>query len=80
MKKNTVTELEHARATFLLAHVNRYAFLVARQATKPRARPVNIQFPPHAKRVSATWRFDLDNFSTEMATYIVAKFDPSELT
>jgi hypothetical protein len=61
-------EVEYARATFLLAHIDRYALLVARQATKPRARPVDIQFTPHAKRISTTWRFDFDNLGTEMPT------------
>ena len=62
------TNFEYARATFLLVHIDRYALLVACQATKPRARPVDIQFAPHAKRISTTWRFDFDDLSTEMPT------------
>ena len=61
-------KLENARATFLFAHINRYALLVAGQATKPRARPINIQFAPDTKRISTTWRFDLDDLSTKMPT------------
>jgi hypothetical protein len=61
-------EYEYARPTFLLAHIDRYALLVARQATKPRARPVDIQFAPHAKRITTTWRFDFDNLGAEMPT------------
>jgi hypothetical protein len=37
-------------------------------ATKPRACPVDIQFAPHAKRISTAWRFDFSNPSTEMPT------------
>lgn len=40
-------EEEHARSTFLLAHIDRHAFLVASNATKPRACSVNIKFTPH---------------------------------
>jgi len=71
-----VKVLEYARATFLLAHVDRYAFLVARQATKPRTRPVNIQFAPHAQRISTTRRFDLDNLSAEMPTNAAQQYGP----
>ena len=61
--------LEHARATFLLAHINRYTLLVAPYTTEPRARPINVKFAPHAQGIPAIWRFDLDNLRAEMPSH-----------
>jgi hypothetical protein len=57
---------EHARPAFFLAHIDRYALLVATYTAKPRTRPIDIEFAPHAQRIPAIWRLDLDDFRAKM--------------